>query len=125
MTFGYGGEWTPNERTTLSAFRDKRFFGHGHRVAFNHRSPLSSWRFLDTRDEYLFPGQTGQGGQAGESNFGTYHALLSKQSGDSLHAEIAQTDRLLKAVDPARSALFRFPYGAHNKEGLDHLAVVP
>lgn len=46
------------------------------------------------------------------------HALLSKESGDHLNAEIEQTDKLLKAIDPARSALFRFPYGAKNKEGM-------
>ncbi|MFZ6657843.1 polysaccharide deacetylase family protein [Undibacterium sp. TJN19] len=49
------------------------------------------------------------------------HALLSKQSGDSLNAEIEQTDKLLKAIDPTRSALFRFPYGAKNKEGMQIL----
>ena len=50
------------------------------------------------------------------------HALLSKENGDSLHAEIAQTDQLLKAIDPARSSLFRFPYGAKNKEGMQILS---
>jgi peptidoglycan/xylan/chitin deacetylase (PgdA/CDA1 family) len=47
------------------------------------------------------------------------HALLTKQTGSGLHDEIAQTDSLLKEVDSKRSPLFRFPYGARNKEGLD------
>jgi peptidoglycan/xylan/chitin deacetylase (PgdA/CDA1 family)/uncharacterized caspase-like protein len=46
------------------------------------------------------------------------HALLSKQSGDKLYGEIANTDTALKAADERRSPLFRFPYGAHNAEGL-------
>ena len=46
------------------------------------------------------------------------HALLSKQNGDKLYGEIANTDTALKAADERRSALFRFPYGAHNAEGL-------
>ncbi|HTD02870.1 polysaccharide deacetylase family protein [Undibacterium sp.] len=50
------------------------------------------------------------------------HALLSKQTGDSLHDEITQTDQLLKAVDAGRAPLFRFPYGAHNKEGMELLS---
>jgi uncharacterized caspase-like protein len=50
------------------------------------------------------------------------HAQLSRETGDSLNAEIFHTDALLKAVDPARSPLFRFPYGAHNSEGLKALA---
>ncbi|MFZ6844946.1 polysaccharide deacetylase family protein [Undibacterium sp. RuTC16W] len=56
------------------------------------------------------------------ANHSFSHALLSKQNGDSLHAEIAQTDQLLKAIDPARSSLFRFPYGAKNKEGMEILS---
>lgn len=56
------------------------------------------------------------------ANHSFSHAQLSKESGDSLKAEIFNTDALLKAVDPQRSALFRFPYGAHNKEGMHLLA---
>ncbi len=49
------------------------------------------------------------------------HALLSKQSGETLRNEIEETDQLLKAIDKARSPLFRFPYGAKNKEGMEIL----
>src|SRR5450830_869895 len=49
------------------------------------------------------------------------HAQLSKLSGDNLNKEIFQTDTLLKAMDTNRSPLFRFPYGAHNQEGLQAL----
>lgn len=58
------------------------------------------------------------------ANHSFSHAQLSKQSGDALRAEVAQTDQLLKAIDPARSTLFRFPYGARNKEGMDLLATL-
>jgi uncharacterized caspase-like protein/peptidoglycan/xylan/chitin deacetylase (PgdA/CDA1 family) len=56
------------------------------------------------------------------ANHSLTHAQLSKQSGDGLKAEILGTDALLKAVDPQRSDLFRFPYGARNKEGMHMLA---
>ena len=46
------------------------------------------------------------------------HALLSKEKGDALYAEIGQTDQLLKAIDAGRAPLFRFPYGAKNREGM-------
>lgn len=49
------------------------------------------------------------------------HAQLSKESGDALKAEINNTDVLLKAIDKNRSAIFRFPYGAHNAESLQLL----
>lgn len=56
------------------------------------------------------------------ANHSFSHAQLSKQNGDNLKAEIFNTDTLLKAVDADRSPLFRFPYGAHNSEGLQLLA---
>lgn len=56
------------------------------------------------------------------ANHSYSHAQLSKESGDALKAEIFNTDTLLKAVDPQRSSLFRFPYGARNKEGMHLLA---
>jgi peptidoglycan/xylan/chitin deacetylase (PgdA/CDA1 family)/Tfp pilus assembly protein PilF len=52
------------------------------------------------------------------ANHSFSHAQLSKETGDALHAEIEQTDQLLKAITPQRSALFRFPYGAKSKEGM-------
>ncbi|MDR7305808.1 polysaccharide deacetylase family protein [Rhodoferax saidenbachensis] len=56
------------------------------------------------------------------ANHSMTHAQLSKRSGDALKTEILGTDTLLTAVDARRSALFRFPYGARNEEGLDLLA---
>jgi peptidoglycan/xylan/chitin deacetylase (PgdA/CDA1 family)/uncharacterized caspase-like protein len=56
------------------------------------------------------------------ANHSFSHAQLAKESGAALRSEILDTDALLKAVDPQRSSLFRFPYGAHNQEGLHLLA---
>lgn len=56
-THGYGFDWSPTERTQLSAFKEKRFFGDGHNINFNHRFPRSSIRYTDTRDVSLLPNQ--------------------------------------------------------------------
>jgi len=56
------------------------------------------------------------------ANHSLTHAQLSKQTGAKLKSEILDTDTLLKAVDPQRSSLFRFPYGARNREGMQLLA---
>ena len=56
------------------------------------------------------------------ANHSFSHAQLSRQTGDKLKAEIMDADALLKAVDSGRSALFRFPYGARNSEGLSTLS---
>lgn len=56
-THGYGFDWNPTERTKLSAFKEKRFFGDGHSVNFTHRFPMSSVQYSDTRDVSVQPNQ--------------------------------------------------------------------
>lgn len=56
-THGYGFDWTPTERTSISAFKERRFFGDGHRYTFSHRFPLSNIRFSDTKDVSVLPNQ--------------------------------------------------------------------
>ena len=55
-------------------------------------------------------------------NHSMTHAQLSKKTGDALRDEILNNDKLLKAIDPDRPPLFRFPYGARNAEGKALLA---
>jgi peptidoglycan/xylan/chitin deacetylase (PgdA/CDA1 family)/uncharacterized caspase-like protein len=55
-------------------------------------------------------------------NHSMTHAQLSKKTGDALRDEIVNNDKLLKAIDPDRPPLFRFPYGARNAEGKALLA---
>ena len=62
-TNGYGFDWSPSERTQVSAFRERRFFGDGHRFALSHRTPLSSWRFSDSRDISVLPNQLANAGR--------------------------------------------------------------
>lgn len=56
-TSGYGFDWTPTERTQFSVFKERRFFGDGHRINFNHRFPLSTITYTDTRDVSVLPNQ--------------------------------------------------------------------
>ena len=56
-TYGYGFDWTPTERTQISAFKERRFFGDGHRYSFSHRFPLSNIRYSDTKDVSVLPNQ--------------------------------------------------------------------
>ena len=56
-THGYGFDWTPSERTQISAFKERRFFGNGHRYSINQRFPLSSIRYSDTKDVSVLPNQ--------------------------------------------------------------------
>jgi uncharacterized protein (PEP-CTERM system associated) len=56
-TYGYGFDWSPTERTEISAFKEHRFFGDGHRYSLSHRFPLSSIRYSDTKDVSVLPNQ--------------------------------------------------------------------
>ncbi len=47
---GYGFSWSPSPRTSLSAQRDRRFFGTGHSVRFAHRMPSSAISIAWVRD---------------------------------------------------------------------------
>ncbi|UCV17335.1 TIGR03016 family PEP-CTERM system-associated outer membrane protein [Ferribacterium limneticum] len=58
QTHGYGFDWTPTERTQISAFKERRFFGDGHRYSLSHRFPLSSIRYSDTKDVSVMPPQS-------------------------------------------------------------------
>ena len=64
-THGVGFEWAPTERTNLSAFKERRFFGDGHQISFTHRTPLSSWRYTDSRDVNV-------NAQGGQTSLGTW-----------------------------------------------------
>jgi uncharacterized protein (PEP-CTERM system associated) len=54
---GYGFDWNPTPRTQISAFKESRFFGDGHRFSFNHRFPMSSIRYSDSKDVSVLPNQ--------------------------------------------------------------------
>lgn len=56
-THGYGFDWNPTSRTQVSAFKESRFFGDGHRFSLNHRWAMSSIRYTDTKDVSVLPNQ--------------------------------------------------------------------
>ncbi|WP_295005737.1 TIGR03016 family PEP-CTERM system-associated outer membrane protein [uncultured Dechloromonas sp.] len=56
-THGYGFDWNPTERTQISGFKERRFFGDGHRYTFSHRFPLSTISFSDSKDVSVLPNQ--------------------------------------------------------------------
>jgi uncharacterized protein (PEP-CTERM system associated) len=47
---GVGLDWTPSVRTQISAQADRRYFGNGHSLTFQHRMASTVWRYTDSRD---------------------------------------------------------------------------
>lgn len=54
-TWGWGGTWTPTQRTRLEATRDHRFFGNAYNVHFEHRTPRTVWSFATGQDVNVTP----------------------------------------------------------------------
>jgi uncharacterized protein (PEP-CTERM system associated) len=84
-TSGYGLDWTPTERTLVSAFREKRFFGQGHNYLISHRTPLMALRYVDSKEVSFLPNQMTTVGR------GTVYDLLYTQ------LESAVPDPILRA----------------------------
>lgn len=53
----HGGElrWRPTERTNFEALAERRFFGTGWRLRFEHRRPRLAWNIAMSRDVASFP----------------------------------------------------------------------
>lgn len=56
--YGFETRWQPSPRTSLSAFRERRFFGSGWNLALDHRQPRLAWsmgltRGIDTTPQAL------------------------------------------------------------------------
>lgn len=52
--YGAGFAWKPSARTDLNAFWERRFFGNGWNLAFNHRMPRLAWSLSWTRELQSF-----------------------------------------------------------------------
>jgi uncharacterized protein (PEP-CTERM system associated) len=48
--YGLGFRWTPSPRTDVAASFQERYFGRGHNVSIQYRSPQSVFSYTDTRD---------------------------------------------------------------------------
>jgi uncharacterized protein (PEP-CTERM system associated) len=70
-TNGFGLDWAPAETTSISAMKEKRFFGNGHTFSFKHRTPLSAWEYSDNKDVTILPSQLAS------ASVGTIYDLLN------------------------------------------------
>ncbi len=85
---GFGGEWAPTDRTKLTASRERRSFGNSHSIAFTHRTPLSAWRFTDSRSVTALPNQSSSTG------LGTYYDLFNSQLVSTVPDPVARAQQV-------------------------------
>lgn len=94
-TSGYGLDWTPTERTVISLFREKRFFGEGHNYTISHRTPLLALKYTDTKDVSVLPNQGATVGMG--SIYDLYYSQLTSafpdpvQRAQAVNSLLAQT----------------------------------
>jgi len=81
-THGFGFDWTPTERTQISAFKERRFFGNGHNYSLSHRFPLSSIRYTDTKNVSVLPNQFSTIGLG--TIFDLFYQICSQQLSSSI-----------------------------------------
>lgn len=58
-TSGFGANWSPSERTKLSAARYRRSFGDAHSLSFDYRTARTAWKYTDAKDVSATPNQIG------------------------------------------------------------------
>ena len=75
QNWGAGASWTPSPRTKVVAQIDRRFFGNGHVLSFEHRTALTTWSFSDTRSLSSSGNGTATGGQG--TTFDLYFAQFA------------------------------------------------
>ncbi|RIX45468.1 MAG: TIGR03016 family PEP-CTERM system-associated outer membrane protein [Rhodocyclales bacterium GT-UBC] len=95
-TSGYGFDWFPTERTQVSVFKEKRFFGDGHNISISHRLPRSYIRYTDTRDVSVLPNQFGTVGLG--SVYDIYYQLFSNLEPFASMTGIAKDAAVANAV---------------------------
>ena len=91
--FGFGFEWSPSQRTQLTALTQKRFFGNDHLVSISHRTPLSAWSFLSAKEIVV------SGNELSASTPASVNSLLSNLLASTFADPIGRTDATQRQID--------------------------
>ena len=89
-TWGVQADWTPTERTALSANVEKRFFGNSHAFRFSHRTRATVWALSDSRDISTTSSQ-------GTVSFGSAYDLFFRQL-ESAEPDPVRRDQLVRTL---------------------------
>lgn len=105
-THGYGFDWNPTERTQLSVFKERRFFGDGHNISFSHSFPMSSIQYTNTRDVSVLPDQFGYVGRG--TVYDQYYQLFSGISDPVLRANFVNAFLAAFGINPNSQVVSSF-----------------
>ncbi len=122
-THGYGFDWNPTPRTQISAFKERRFFGDGHRLSVSHRFPMSSIRYTDTRDVSVLPNQFATAGMG--TLYDMYFQHFANQIPDPIiRAAYVNALLAIAGIDPNRQVVGGFMSSQASEQRQQQLAFV-
>jgi uncharacterized protein (PEP-CTERM system associated) len=58
---GAGMNWALSDRTRVALEAENRFFARTHKISFEHRTPRTVWKYIDSKDVTTNPGQSATG----------------------------------------------------------------
>ena len=93
-TYGGGFKWRPTERTNVEASYEHRFFGASYHVAFDQRTPLTSWSISAFRDITSYPQQLANLSTGGDVNV-LLNSLFASRVPDPLQRQTL-VDQLIR-----------------------------
>lgn len=104
---GFGVDWSPTERTKLSASRENRFFGESHSLSVEHRTPRTAWRFSDSRDVTATPSQSGVGSIGSVYDL-FYSQFASIEPDPILRAQLVNNFLQANGISPGATVISSF-----------------
>lgn len=98
-TYGGGVDWSPTDRTLVSAFRERRFFGDGYEYSFRHRTRLTAWSYSDRKGVNTLPNQLATAG-AGSAFDLLFNALASSIPDPVARRQEVERQLLIGGIPP-------------------------
>jgi len=106
-TSSLGLNWTPSERTKVSATRGQRSFGNTHSLSFEHRSARTVWKFSDSQDVSTTPGQNGIGSIG--STYDLYFSQFAAMEPDPIaRAQLVNSFLQANGISPTGNVVGNF-----------------
>ncbi len=104
---GYGINWAPTERTSVSIRNEKRRYGDVYTFDFSHRTALTAWRYTDSQNVVL-PGEQYYNTSPITTNYDMIYLQLAsdpRYANDPLGRAQATNDLLTLLGIPANSPI--------------------
>ena len=87
-----GIDWALSERSKISITKGSEYFGDSHAVVLEHRTPLSAWKFSDTRSASALPAQFTSNSLG--TSYDMFYSLFASQEPDPVKRDKLVTDYL-------------------------------